>query len=89
MGSMDSSTALRSQEERQRLISLPQAANETGIPLDRLRSWRKTGYLNPVGRMRGDAPNGGVLLFRMDDVLRLLEEPPPRGRRPGKRGVLL
>ena len=87
MGSMDSSTALCSQEERQRLISLPQAANETGIPLDRLRSWRKTGYLNPVARMRGDAPNGGVLLFRLDDVLRLLEEPPPRGRRPLKRGV--
>ena len=85
MASMDSSTALRSQEERQRLISLPQAANETGIPLDRLRSWRKTGYLNPVGRMRGDAPNGGVLLFRFGDVLRLLEEPPPRGRRPRKR----
>ena len=87
MGSMDSNTALCSQEERQRLISLPQAANETGIPLDRLRSWRKTGYLNPVARMRGDAPNGGVLLFRLDDVLRLLEEPPPRGRRPRKRGA--
>ena len=76
-----------SRTEPPRLIALPQAATETGIPLDRLRSWRKTGYLNPVARMRGDAPNGGVLLFRLDDVLRLLEEPPPRGRRPGKRGT--
>ena len=89
MGSMDSNTALCSQEERQRLISLPQAAKETGVPLDRLRSWRKGGYLNPVARMRGDAPKGGVLLFSLSDVLQLLEEPPPRGRRPGKRGVLL
>ena len=66
----------------ERLIALPQAAAETGIPLDCLRSWRKTGYLSPVARMRGDAPNGGVLLFRLADVLRLLHEPPPRGRRP-------
>ena len=70
-----------------RLITLPQAAAETCIPLHRLRSWRRTGSLNPVARMRGNAPKGGVLLFRLDDVLRLLEEPPPRGRRPGKRGA--
>ena len=86
---MDSSSVFCSQEEGQRLISLPQAANETGVPLDRLRGWRRGGRLSPVARMRGDAPNGGVLLFRLDDVLRLLEEPPLRGRRPGKRGVLL
>ena len=95
---MNSSSVFCSQEEGQRLICaraaptppaapLPQAANETGVPLDRLRSWRKGGYLNPVARMRGDAPKGGVLLFRLGDVLGLLEEPPPRGRRPGKRGV--
>lgn len=68
-----------------RLIALPQAAVETGVPLDRLRSWRKTGYLAPVARMRGDAPNGGVLLFRLADIVRLLDEPPLRGR-PPKRG---
>ena len=76
-----------SRTEPPRLITLPQAATETCIPLNRLRSWRKTGYLNPVARMRGDAPKGGVLLFRLDDVLGLLEEPPPRGRRPGKGGT--
>ena len=73
-------------EVEDRLIALPQASTETGIPLDRLRSWRKGGYLIPVGRMRGDAPNDGVLLFKLDDVLRLLDEPPRRGRRPRKRG---
>ena len=70
-----------------RLISLPQAAAETSIPLDRLRGWRRKRHLNPVARVRGNAPNGGVLLFRLDDVLRLLEDPPPRGRQPRKRGV--
>ena len=71
-------------EVEERLITLPQASIETSISLDRLRSWRKTGYLNPVGRLRGDAPGGGVLLFRLADVLQLLDEPPRRGRRPRK-----
>jgi hypothetical protein len=73
-------------ETPDRLITLPQAADETGIPLDRLRSWRKTRHLVPIGKLRGDAPNGGVLLFRFTDVLRLLEDPPPRGRRPKEKG---
>ena len=72
------------QAHDERLISLPQASVETGIPLDRLRSWRKGHYLNPVGKMRGDAPNGGLLIFRLADVLRLRDDPPARGRRPGK-----
>ena len=71
--------------QSERLIALPQAAVETGIPLNRLRSWRKTGYLTPVARMRGDAPNGGVLLFKLDDVLDLRDDPPPRGRPPRQR----
>ena len=83
---METSSVLCSQEEQQRLISLPQAAKETGVPLDRLRGWRRGRFLTPVARVRGDAPGGGVLLFRMGDVLGLLEEPPLRGRQPGKRG---
>ena len=71
-------------EVEERLIALPQASIETGIPQGRLRSWRKGGYLIPIGRLRGDAPGGGILLFRLADVLRLLDEPPRRGRRPRK-----
>ncbi len=74
------------QSQVDRLISLPQASAETGIPLVRLRSWRKAGYLHPVGRLRGDAPGGGVLLFQLADVLLLRDDPPPRGRRPRKQG---
>ena len=74
------------QDKPDRLIALSQAAVETGIPIDRLRSWRRTGHLVPSARMRGDAPGGGILLFRMADVLRLLDDPPLRGRPPGKGG---
>ncbi len=73
------------EDNRDRLIALPQAAVETGVPLDRLRSWRKTGHLSPIGRIRGNAPGGGLLLFRLADIVRLLDEPPLRGR-PPKRG---
>ena len=73
--------------QSERLIALPQAAAETEIPLNRLRSWRRKGRLVPVARMRGDAPNGGVLLFKLEDVLHLRDDPPPRGRPPRQRGA--
>ena len=69
------------------LISLPSAAEEMKIPLSRLRGWRKGKFLNPVAKIRGDAPGGGVFLFRRADIRRLVDDPPPRGRRPRKRGA--
>ena len=67
------------------LISISQAVVEYRLPLSRLRSWRRCSHLVPVGKLRADAPNGGVLMFRRTDIERLIVDPPLRGRPGGPR----
>ena len=67
------------------LLTFITAASELHVPLDRLRGWRKAGHLSPVARIRGDQSGGGVFLFRRQDIERLIQNPPRRGRPPGRK----
>ena len=62
------------------MIDLPSATRVFGISNQTLHSWVKTGRVLSMGRIRGPARGGGLIVLKKDDILRQIEKPPKRGR---------
>ena len=62
------------------MIDLPSAAIEFGISRYTLRGWVEGKHIPVRGRLRGSARGGGFLILSKDDILKLKDSPPKRGR---------
>ena len=63
------------------VIPLRIASEEYGVPFSQLRSWHRRKFLTPVARLPASVPGGGVLVFLREDIKKLVDDPPQRGRR--------
>ena len=67
-------------------IDLPSASKKYGISRPLLRQWLVKGHVRFIGRLRGRARGGGVLLMEEDDLVAYMNAPRNKGGRPkGKR----
>ena len=63
------------------VLTVPAISAKFGIPHARVRGWIARGLLVSCGRIPGFAKNSsGMLVFEERDVLRVLHDPPRRGR---------
>ncbi len=62
------------------LLTLGEASSEFDISLGTLQTWVHRGLLVPRGRQKFHAPGGRRHLVDRDDVVYLIEHPPPNGR---------
>ena len=67
-------------DKENELLTARKANALYGVRPSTLWSWVRKGYLKVAGRLRGNAPGGGLTVFKKQDILRLIENPPPRGR---------
>lgn len=66
------------------LMTLREAAEHFGIPLERIRHWLYRGHLKEASSRTAPAPGGRVILVDANAVRKLLEDIDPKGGRPPK-----
>jgi transcriptional regulator with XRE-family HTH domain len=67
-----------------KLITLKGAEETYGVPYETLRSWYRSGHLPLKGREVFHTHGGGKILVNEQDVIRLKNQPPARGKPPIK-----
>jgi hypothetical protein len=67
-----------------KLIAMPEAAKKYDLPYTTVRSWYRRGYLPEKGREVFGTHGGGKILVEENDVIRLTNRRPPKGKPPVK-----
>ena len=63
------------------MITVPDAARKYEVSPSTVRSWVLQNDLPFLGRLRGSARGGGMILTRESEVVRMAQQPRPRGPR--------
>ena len=66
------------------LVTFATAEHYFGLRPGRVKLWHFRGHIQEKGRVRASARGGGRVLVAMDDVARLVADPPRRTGRPPK-----
>lgn len=62
------------------LVTVAEASQRTGVPIDTIRSWRMRGHLRYNSRLPKSPGRGGTALVDLAEVQRLKDHPPKIGR---------